>query len=322
MTELRHHTLNVNDIHVHVAEQGSGPLVLLVHGWPELGLSWRHQIPALAAAGCRVMAPDMRGFGRSQAPAEVSDYSIMHLVGDLVALVAAAGERDAVVIGHDWGATIAWHAALFRPDLFRAVACLSVPFRSRGPAPPLRMLRAAGQHGFYWLYFQEPGVAEAEFERDPEVTLRRILYSGSGDRPSRAGGAGILTVPEGGGFLTHTLDPETLPPWLDGNTLRTMAAEYRRTGFRGGLNYYRNIDRNWKLTAPWQGARIRTPALYIGGTRDPVIRTPTGQAALEALPELVPGLRDSIILEGCGHWIQQERPEAVNLALLKFLAEL
>jgi pimeloyl-ACP methyl ester carboxylesterase len=239
-----------------------------------------------------------------------------------VALVAAAGAREAVVVGHDWGALIAWAAALFRPDLFRAVACLSVPFRPRGPAPPLQTLRAAGQHGFYQLYFQQPGVAEAEFERDAAATLRRILYSGSGDRPPRGSGAGLLTVPEGGGFLTSTIDPPVLPPWLGEDDLRFMAGEFARTGFAGGLNYYRNIDRNWALTAPWQGAAIRQPALYIGGTRDPVILTPMGKAALEAMPRHVPGLRASVMLEGCGHWTQQERPAEVNQALLEFLGGL
>ena len=328
MSELRHHTLSVNDIHLHVAEQGpageDAPLVLLVHGWPELSHAWRHQIGALAAAGYHVIAPDMRGFGRSDCPAEVADYDIMHLVGDLVALVAAAGKRQAVVVGHDWGANIAWQAVLFRPDVFRAVACLSVPFRPRSPAPPLRMLRATGQTGFYWLYFQQPGVAEAEFERDPAETLRRILFSGSGAAPPRnagSAGAGLLTVGEGG-FLAHTVNPEVLPPWLTEADLHHLAAEYRHSGFRGGLNYYRNIDRNWELTAPWQGATIRQPALYIGGTRDPVIRTPMGQASLEQMPRHVPGLRNSILLEGAGHWLQQERPGQVNQALLGFLGGL
>jgi pimeloyl-ACP methyl ester carboxylesterase len=320
MAEPRHHTLSVNGIHLHVAEQGSGPLVLLVHGWPELGHSWRYQMAALAAAGYRVMAPDMRGFGRSEAPPDVADYSILHTTGDLVALVAAAGEREAVVVGHDWGAAVAWHAALFRPDLFRAVACLSVPFRGRGPAPPLRSLRSAGQHGFYWLHFQQPGVAEAEFERDPAATLRRLLFTLSGDLPPEA--ALRLLTQAGEGVLAHSVDPAVLPAWLGAEDLAHMAAEYRRTGFRGGLNWYRNIDRNWELTAPWQGGTIRQPALYIGGTRDAVILTPAGRASLEAMPRHVPGLRRQVMLEGCGHWVQQERPAETNHALLEFLRSL
>ncbi|MDQ2801782.1 MAG: alpha/beta hydrolase [Pseudomonadota bacterium] len=317
---VTHRDLPCNGIRLHAAEQGSGPLVLLCHGWPELWYSWRHQIPALAAAGYHAVAPDMRGFGRSEAPADVHAYSVLHIVGDMAALVAALGARQAVIVGHDWGANIAWTAALLRPDLFRAVAAMSVPFRSRGPTAPLTALRQAGMNRFYWLYFQEPGVAEAEFERDPAATLRRILYSGSGNAPER-GDNMPLTLPEGGGFLARTIDPETLPAWLTEQDLALMTAEFARTGFRGGLNYYRNIDRNWELLASWQGAQIQTPALFIAGTRDVVIRTPMGKAWLEAMPASVPHLRRTVLLEGAGHWVQQERPEEVTQALLAFLAD-
>ena len=315
--------MEANGVRLSVVDHGQGPLVLLCHGWPELAFSWRHQIAPLAAAGHRVLAPDLRGFGRSDAPAGIAAYSVLDMVGDLVALVAAAGEDRAVVVGHDWGATIAWTAALLRPDLFRAVAALSVPFRPRGPAPPLQALRAAGQHGFYWLYFQEPGVAEAEFERDPAATIRRLLYWGSGDAPP--GGrseAGLLGVRPGGGFLDGMPDPAALPAWLDPADLDHHVAEYRRTGFRGGLNLYRNLDRNWALLAPWQGARVRQPALFVAGTRDAVIRTPAGRAALDAMPDWVPDLRRTVLLDGAGHWIQQERPAEVTAALLDFLRSL
>ncbi len=321
MTEgITHRGLTCNGVRLHVAEQGEGPLVLLCHGWPELWYSWRHQIPALAAAGYHAVAPDMRGFGQSEAPADVQAYNVLHLVGDLVALAAALGEREAVIVGHDWGANIAWTAALLRPDLFRAVVAMSVPFRPRPAVAPLAALRQAGLHRFYWVYFQEPGVAEAEFERDPAATLRRILYSGSGDAP-RGEDNMPLTLPEDGGFLARTTDPDTLPAWLTEDDLAIMTAEYARTGFRGGLNYYRNIDRNWELTAPWQGAVVQPPALFIAGTRDVVIQTPMGKAALEAMPASVPDLRRTVMLEGAGHWIQQERPAEVNTALLAFLAE-
>lgn len=314
---LRHHDLACNGIRLHVAEQGEGPLVLLCHGWPELWFSWRHQLPALAAAGFRAVAPDLRGFGRSDAPADIGAYDIMQLVGDMVALVAALGERQAVIVGHDWGAPIAWHAALFRPDLFRAVAALSVSFASRGPAPPVAALRAAGRSRFYWVYFQEPGVAEAEFERDPAETLRRILGAQEATTPIRSPEQ-ILVLPEGGGFLDMMKQPDALPAWLTEDDLAFMADEYRRSGFRGGLNYYRNIDRNWALCAPWQDAAISTPALFIAGTRDPVI-TGFGRHALDALPRNVPGLRRTLLIEGAGHWIQQERPAEVNAALIAFV---
>jgi len=318
MTEATQRDIETNGLRLRVTEQGRGPLVLLCHGWPELAHSWRHQLPALAAAGCHAVAPDMRGYGGSGAPEAVEVYSLLHLVGDMVGLVAALGEREAVVVGHDWGATVAWTCALLRPDLFRAVAAMSVPYRPRGPAPPLAMLRAAGLHNFYWQYFQPPGVAEAEFERDPTATLRRILGAVGSGRPRD--GAQVLTLPKDGGFLDLVPEPVPRPAWLPEADLALMADAYRHTGFRGGLNYYRNIDRNWELLAPWQGALIQQPALFIAGTRDPVIAGPIGAKALEALPHSVPGLRRTVMIEGAGHWIQQERPDEVNAALVEFLA--
>jgi pimeloyl-ACP methyl ester carboxylesterase len=245
--------VTANGIRMHLAEQGTGPLILLCHGFPEGWYSWRDQLSALAAAGYHAVAPDMRGYGRTEAPPEISSYNIMDLAGDVIGLVAALGKRQAVIVGHDWGANVAWHAALFRPDVFPAVAALSVPFRQRGPAPPLHMLRTAGQVNHYWLHFQEPGVAEAEFERDPREALRRVLYSISGDAPRETR---QLTLQPGKGWLANTIDPEHLPAWLTDADLDHMAAEFSHSGFRGGLNWYRNIDRNWELTAPWAGAQI------------------------------------------------------------------
>jgi len=225
-----------------------------------------------------------------------------------------------VIVGHDWGAPVAWSAALLRPDLFRAVAAMSVPYFPRGPTPAIATLRAGGMHRFYQVYFQEPGVAEAEFERDVGETLRRILAT-----PGRAAAPRtpdeVLVLPETGGFLDMMQPAETLPAWLGEDELAIMVAEYRRTGFRGGLNYYRNIDRNWELLAPWQCAVVAIPALFIAGTRDPVI-TGFGRSALEQLPQNVPGLRRTLLVEGAGHWIQQERPAEVNAALLEFLGGL
>ena len=197
--ELKHHTLPVNGIRMHVAEQGTGPLVIMCHGWPELWYSWRHQIPAVAAAGFRVVAPDMRGFGETEAPADVNDYTILHNVGDMVALVAALGEKQAIIVGHDWGAPVAWTAAMMRPDLFPAVVAMSVPHRPRSSAAPLQTLKEAGLGNYYWIYFQKPGVAEAEFERDPAVTLRKLLYGVSGDIPIDR--ENPMMVHEGHGFL-------------------------------------------------------------------------------------------------------------------------
>jgi pimeloyl-ACP methyl ester carboxylesterase len=309
---IKHHTVTANGIRLHVAEQGQGPLVLLAHGWPEFWYSWRHQLAALAAAGFRAAAPDMRGYGESEAPADIAAYSILHLVGDLVGLVAALGETRAIIVGHDWGANVAWTAAMLRPDLFRAVAAMSVPFRPRGPRPPLEMLRQAGLDSFYWFYFQKPGVAEAEFERDLPATFRRLV----------AGVGGSLMVAPGGGFLDKFGEPERLPDWLSADDLAVYCESFRRTGFAPGLNWYRNLDRNWELLAPWQGASVRQPALFIAGTNDGVIRGPAGEKALAQLSDTVPGLRRKLLIDGAGHWIQRERPAEVNAALLAFLRDL
>jgi pimeloyl-ACP methyl ester carboxylesterase len=311
--------LTANGIRIHIAAQGTGPLVLLCHGFPEGWYSWRGQLTAIASAGYRAIAPDMRGYGRTEAPIEIASYNLMEIVGDMVALVGALGEKQAIIVGHDWGAAVAWHAALFRPDVFPAIAALSVPFRQRGAAPPLQMLRKSGQATHYWFHFQEPGVAETEFERDPYATLRRILYSISGDAPAATR---RLTLQPGKGWLANTIDPDRLPAWLTDADLDHMAAEFSRSGFRGGLNWYRNIDRNWELTAPWTGAQIRQPALFIAGSVDPVIELGSGASALQAMATTVPGLRRRLLIDGAGHFIQQERPQIVNEAILEFLAGL
>ena len=260
---------------MHYAEQGSGPLVVLVHGFPESWYSWRHQLPALAAAGFHVVAPDMRGYGQTEVPPEIASYTIMHLVGDVTGLVEALGETQAIIVGHDWGANVAWNAALLRPDMFRAVAAMSVPYRPRGAVAPLKALRDAGLYTYYWLYYQEPGVADAEYSRDPRMTLRRRLYTSSGDAPPNRPDPYVLKP--GKGALDSTIDPEHLPSWLTEADLDYMAADLKRTGFRGGLNWYRNIDRNWELLAPWSGAPIQQPALFIAGAKDPVIASPTAK---------------------------------------------
>jgi pimeloyl-ACP methyl ester carboxylesterase len=316
MNDLQHRDVAANGIRIHFVEQGTGPLVLLCHGFPEGWYSWRAQLPALAAAGYRTVAPDMRGYGRTEAPPEISAYTILDIVGDMVGLVAALGAKQAVIVGHDWGASIAWHAALFRPDVFPAVAALSVPFRQRGPAPPLHMLRKAGQLTHYWFHLQEPGVAEAEFERDTRGALRRVLFSISGDAPPETR---RLTLQPGKGWLANTIDPEHLPAWFTDADLDHMSEEFLRSGFRGGLNWYRNIDRNWELTAPWAGASIHQPALFIAGSEDPVIALGSGAAAVRAMPDTVPGLIRQLLIDGAGHFIQQERPRLVNEALLGFL---
>ena len=314
--EIAHRTVETNGIRMHIAEQGEGPLVVLCHGFPESWYSWRHQLPAIASAGFHAVAPDMRGYGRTDRPDAIDQYTLLHLVGDIVGLADALDAAPAVVVGHDWGAPVAWHCALLRPDRFRAVAGLSVPYRPRGKTRPTTVMPRTDDAVFYQLYFQEPGVAEAEFERDPRLTLHSLLYWGSGDAPRGERRLGM--VPKGGGFLSGRAAP-AMPPWLGEGDLEFYAGEYARAGFRGGLNWYRNIDRNWELTAPFSGARVEVPALYVAGDRDLVVTFPGMDRLIPNLKTFVPNLRSTIMLPGCGHWTQQERPEEVNRALIEFL---
>ena len=306
-SNLTHRTVSVNGLQFHIAESGQGPLVLLCHGFPECWYSWRHQLPALAEAGFHAVAPDMRGFGQTEAPDDIAEYTIGHNIADMVQLVLTLGEQQAVIVGHDWGAPVAWNSALLRPDIFRAVVALSVPYRARPPVAPLKALRDAGTTNFYWQYFQTPGVAEAEFERDVDHTVRTLLY-----------GKGVsLMMKPGQGFLTDTTIPEQLPSWLTDQDIAYFVENYKRSGYRGGLNWYRNIDRNWELSGVWEGLKIRQPALFIAGSEDPVIKF--SAKALEQLPTTVPGLKKTFVIPGDGHWIQQERPVQVNAAILEFL---
>jgi pimeloyl-ACP methyl ester carboxylesterase len=319
VSDTTHRTIETNGIRMHVAEAGRGPLVVLCHGFPESWYSWRHQLGALARAGFHAVAPDMRGYGGTDAPAEIERYTQLHHVGDMVGLLDALGEPEAVIVGHDWGAPVAWNAALLRPDRFRAVAAFSVPFAPRGSVPPTRALRAAyGDRFMYMLYFQEPGAAEAELDRDPRTTLRRIYFAISGDAPA---GVGFRDKKKGAALLEGMPDPATLPSWVTEADVDVYAAEFARTGFRGGLNWYRNLDRTWELMAPWHHATVTVPALFVAGDRDPVV-TGMMRAAYDGLPSSVPGLRRRVLLSGCGHWTQQERPEDVNREVLGFLSSL
>lgn len=317
MTANERRRAEINGIRLVYDEAGAGPLVLLVHGWPELAYSWRNQMPALAAAGYRVVAPDMRGYGESDAPAAVEDYTILHLVGDLIGLLDHLGAADAVVIGHDWGAVAAWHAALLRPDRFRAVVAMSVVHTQRPHRAPLATLHSLGHRNFYWQYFQPPGIAEAELDRDVARSLRCVYHAASGDVPADWHWRAV--VPEGGGLLDTTLEPPSPPAWLPAGAFARYVAAFENSGFRGGLNWYRNIDRNWALMAPFGDARIRQPALFIAGERDPTLRIGGRRDRVAAMDEAVPGLRGKILIPGAGHWVQQEAAARVNAELLAFL---
>jgi len=245
----------------------------------------------------------------------------------------ALGAENAVVVGHDWGAPVAWHCALFRPDRFRAVIALSVPFWPRLPARPTSFMPQNDEAIFYQLYFQEPGVAETELGRDVRRSIRSLLYSASGDAPRReastssgadrtAAGAGVGMVRREGGFLSGLAEPESLPPWLTSADVDFYVEEFTRTGFRGPLNWYRNIDRNWELLASYAGSRVNVPALYVAGDRDLVVGFRGMNHIIANLAYSVPQLRGSLMLPGCGHWTQQERPLEVNKSMVDFLQKL
>ncbi|MFZ4601317.1 MAG: alpha/beta fold hydrolase [Caulobacterales bacterium] len=305
-----------NDIELNIAEAGEGPLVLLLHGFPESWYSWRHQFKALAEAGYHVVAPDMRGYGKSDKPAAIEAYNQVEVVNDVIGLIPALGYKTAVVIGHDWGAPTAWAAALHHPNVVRAVGALSVPFLPRSPVPPMAMLRAifAGQF-FYQLYFFEPGVAEAEFEADIRTALRKFLVMAGGETD-------LTKLPpkkEGDDLLSNLPDPKTLPAWLSEADLDFYAAEFTRSGMRGPLNYYRNHDLTWELTKDGP-TTIAQPAFFIGGANDGVIMM--AAEALKAMPNYVTDLRINKLIPAIGHWTQQEAPDAVNETICAFLKDL
>ncbi len=296
----RTRTVSVGEgIELSVSEAGEGPLVVLCHGFPELAYSWRRQIPALAAAGYRVIAPDMRGYGGSSAPAAVEAYDVLALCGDMCGLLDAAGEERAIFVGHDWGANVTWWLAAIHPERVRAVAGLSVPFVPRAPAAPIPIMRSHLGEDFYIVWFQEPGVADAELASD----VRRTLTT------SRQWTA--QWAEEDGAQRKR-------PEWLSQPELDVYVEAFERTGFTGGLNWYRNIDRNWERTAPYGERRIEQPAMFLTGELDPVRRF----MPAEAMDGWVTDLRASVVVPGAGHWVQQQEPELVNAALLDWLATL
>ena len=316
---MRHRLIRTDRLTQQVLEAGDGPLVLLLHGFPELSISWRAQVEALAAAGFHAVAPDMRGYGGTDGPAEREAYSILHLVGDMVDLVRTLGEDRCVVVGHDWGAAVAWHCALMRPDLFTAVAGLSVPFQPRRPkGPPTAAMAAlskrAGRGDLYISRFQ-PDDAHAAFDADPAAALRKMFYAYDGATPPERQSTGFL--PEGVGLTESIVDDATLPPWMGEAHFAEYVAAFAAGGFRGPVDWYRNLDANWADTAFLQDARIRVPGAFVVGERDPVRHYAGPHEA--GLKDWIPDLRMQAVIPGAGHWIQQERPDEVSGFLLDFL---
>jgi pimeloyl-ACP methyl ester carboxylesterase len=285
-----------NGVELNVLDEGEGPLVVLCHGFPEIAYSWRHQIPALASAGFRVVAPDTRGFGRSSVPREIEAYDVVTLCADMTGLLDQLGEQSAIFVGHDWGANVVWQLALQQPQRVRAVAGLSVPFIPRAPAAPIPIMRRHLGEDFYIVWFQQPGVADAALAQDVRRTLT-TSRQWTADWAKEDGGR---------------REP---PAWLSEQELDVYVAAFERTGFTGGLNWYRNIDRNWQLSEPFAERRIEQPAMFLTGELDPV-RNFMPAAAMNGW---VTDLRAEIVVDGAGHWVQQQAPEAVNAALLEFL---
>jgi pimeloyl-ACP methyl ester carboxylesterase len=315
---LQHHWIETNGIRMHIAEQGQGFLVILCHGFPECWYAWRHQITAIAQAGFHVVAPDLRGYGKTDQPHPIEAYNILELTSDIVGLIHALDAEQAILIGHDQGSPLAWHCALLRPDLIRAIALLSVPYRPRtwDSTPPTEILkRMAGEQQLYVSYFQEAGQAEAELEADIRRSLRMMLYSASGDAPPEK--RWRLRFDPSETFLDSLSEPEQLPSWLSEQDLNYLTHEFERTGFRGGLARYRNLDRDWQLTPFLSGAKLQQPALFIGGEFD--IAVMMNRDIINQLETSMPNLRKQVLLPNTGHWIQQEHPTEVNQLLIEFL---
>ena len=312
--------VETNGIKLRVAEAGQKdqPLVVLVHGWPESWYSWRHQMPTIAAAGYHVIAPDMRGYGSSDKPANVDDYDVKHLASDIVGLLDAYGAEKAIIIGHDWGSIVTWNTVLLHPDRFKAMIAMSVPNSGRGPTPLVDNLKKAyGENFFYILYHQEPGVAEAEYDSDPRGLLLRLYASADTPRDPPT-----VTDPKrsAGGWIPRMGKPRALPGWLSEKDLDYFVGEFTRAGFRGGVNYYRNFNRNWEITPELANARIKIPVAFFAGEDDVVINGAKADGLRASMSKgVADDLRDVTLIPGAGHWIQQEKPQETNAFILNFL---
>jgi len=315
MHDVTQRVVQANGIRLHIAEAGEGPLVLLLHGFPESWAAWRHQLLALADAGFHAVAPDLRGYGRSERPEALEAYDIFQLTGDAVGLANALGASSATIAGHDWGAVVAMYSALFRPDLFRRLILLSVPY-----APRREMSQSAWEQQkypgkiFYQAILRSP-MAESYFNADPRERLLGGLYALSGEvAPEHR----WQFVRDPNAPIARTFEPR-MPSWLDEEYLDFVEGEFKRTGFTGGLNYYRNMDRNWALTPFLDGAKILQPSLFIAGEKDPVIEFLSESYA--TLETNMPNLRRKVLIPGTGHWVQQEMPAEVNQLMIEFLQE-
>lgn len=316
MHAYEHLLLPVNGItlSVHCAGPLQGPVIWLLHGFPESWCSWRCQMQALAAAGYRVMVPEMRGYGQSSAPDDVASYDLITVCGDIQAAMSLLGQRSVAVVGHDWGAPVAWHLALLEPERVRVVAAMAVPYGGRPKKPAIEIIRSQFADRFnYIVYFQEPGVAEAELNADIPRTLRMMMHNTSAAVPKDFF---LQDKPAGCSLHFGMEDPGSPPAWCDPEAFDVYVRTFEGRGFRGALNWYRNFERNWERTAPLAECKVEQPALFLLGDKDPV---GTLEAhTLKKMPVWVPDLEQHV-LGNCGHWVQSEQPEQVNALLLDFL---
>lgn len=312
-------TVSNRDISIEVAVAGAGPLIVFVHGWPELWYSWRHQIEYFAARGMRCAALNVRGYGNSSNPHEIERYTLRELAGDVAAVIDALGDGTAIVVGHDWGAPIAWNTARLHPGQVRAVAGLSVPYLPVGPVSTIDIFRQIyADRFFYQLYFQEPGVAEAEFSADPARSLRMIYFGASYD----GRGTFLADKPVGATMLDGMVDPDPLPGWLTADDIEHYAAAFAVSGWHGTLNRYRAQGLDAADLGQIEHPGLSQPATFIGGEADPVRRFVPGLDLFERAGDACLDFRGATIVEGAGHWVQQERPAAVNAALASFVDSL
>lgn len=307
-------------IRLNVAVAGDGPLILCVHGWPELWYSWRHQIDHFSKLGYKVAALDVRGYGGSSKPHEVAAYSMRNITGDVAAVIDELGGGKAILFGHDWGAPIVWYSALLFPDKVSAVAGLSVPYTPMGPVSFLDMARALYKDRFFYqLYFQQEGVAEAELEADILTSLRKIYYMISGDAPR---GGLLASKSADAKFLDGMIDPPSFPGWMTDADLRVYADAFGKGGMRGPLNRYRAQDLDFTELRDLAGQPVRQPSFFVAGERDPVRAFVPGRDLYEDPGAACTDFRGSMIIPGIGHWVQQEAPAETNAALERFVSQL
>jgi pimeloyl-ACP methyl ester carboxylesterase len=312
-------TVRNGDIAINVAVKGEGPLILCVHGWPELWYSWRHQLDHFAPLGFTIAAMDVRGYGGSSKPHPVSAYTMRELTSDVAAVIDALGGGKAILFGHDWGAPIVWNTALLHAEKVRAVAGLSVPYMPRGEVSFIKLAEQIyASKFFYQLYFQQEGVAEAEFERDVRDTLRRTYYAASGDFRSENAGAFMAKAP-GDGFLTGLPDPQPFPSWMSEADMDVFVAAFEGSGFRGPLNRYRAQHQDFEELEEIKGKKITQPACFIAGERDPVRRFVPGIDLYDRAGDHLADFRGTTIIPQVGHWVQQEAPMETNRALESFV---